>query len=59
MSDTKERRIVVEVVAHADVQRLDGRIDELVKENAALKGRIEGLHRMIFELIDKLSDRSK
>lgn len=57
MSDTNERRIVVEVVSHADVQRLDGRIDELIRENAALSGRIDGLHRMIFELIDKLSDR--
>ena len=57
MSEEHSPRIVVEIVSHADVRRLEERDDELRKLIDQQNRRIEGLHRTIFDLIDAIGKR--
>lgn len=50
----RERRIVIEVISHADVERLERRDDDIRQDMANLEQRIEGLHRRIFELMEAI-----
>lgn len=55
-----DQRIIVEVVSHADVERLEQRDDLLRAEIEALDRKIEGLHRTMYELMETISKlRSK
>ena len=63
MSDP-ERRIVVEVVAHAEVQRLRDEMREMDKDHRfqidKLRKELEGLHRTFYEFLEAFgSDRRK
>lgn len=55
MSD-QEKRIVVEVIAHAEVQRLRDELrlqdDKHRAEVQALKRELEGLHRTFYEFLE-------
>lgn len=48
-------RIVVEVVSAADVKRLEGRDEDVREEVRQLAGRVDGLHRTIYELMEAIS----
>ena len=54
MSDEQPIRIVVEVVSSADVKRLEARDDDVRAEVARLEGKLDGLHRTIYELIETI-----
>lgn len=54
MSDDQPIRIVVEVVSSADVKRLEARDDDVRAEVARLEGKLDGLHRTIYELIETI-----
>lgn len=54
MSDDQPIRIVVEVVSSADVKRLEDRDEDVRAEVARLEGKLEGLHRTIYELIETI-----
>lgn len=47
-------KIVVEVISHADVERLERRDEDLRQEIKVLEGKIEGLHRTIYEVMEAL-----
>lgn len=53
--DQQPIRIVVEVVSSADVKRLEARDDEVRAEVSKLEGKLEGLHRTIYELLETIS----
>lgn len=55
MNDEQPIRIVVEVVSSADVRRLEARDDEVLAEVSRLEGKLEGLHRTIYELLETIS----
>lgn len=60
MPDRIPERIVVEVVSHADVTRLERRDDETRAEIKRLEAKVDGLHRTIYELIETIGQlRSK
>lgn len=60
MPDCIPERIVVEVVSHADVERLERRDDEIRAEIKRLESKVDGLHRTIYELIETIGKlRSK
>lgn len=60
MSDQEPVRIIVEVVSHADVARLEARDEDIRKEVARVEQKIEGLHRTLYEVIDAIGKlRSK
>lgn len=52
----QEKRIVVEVIAHAEVQRLRDELrlqdDKHRAEVQALKRELEGLHRTFYEFLE-------
>lgn len=52
----EERRIIVEVVSHADVKRLEDRDEALREEVRKLTSRVDGLQRRIFELMEALGE---
>ena len=55
-----EKRIIVEVISHADVARLEARDEELRSEIKRLEGKVDGLHRTIYEILDVIKKlRSK
>lgn len=54
MPDRIPERIVVEVVSHADVERLERRDDETRAEIKRLEAKVDGLHRTIYELIETI-----
>lgn len=54
LSDQPQQRIVVEVISHADVERLERRDEDLHEEIKALERKIEGLHRTIYEVMEAL-----
>ena len=49
-------RIVVEVVSSADVKRLEDRDEDIRSEVARLEGKLDGLHRTIYELIETIGN---
>lgn len=51
------KRIIVEVISHADVARLEARNEDLRKEIAECNRKIEGLHRTIYELLESFSGK--
>lgn len=53
-ADQIPHRIVVEVISHADVERLERRDEDLRQEIKLLEGKIEGLHRTIYEVMEAL-----
>lgn len=55
MADQEPMRIVVEVISSADVKRLEGRDDDLWQEIARVEGKLEGLHKTLYELMERLS----
>lgn len=60
MPDRIPERIVVEVVSHADVARLERRDDDTRAEIKRLEAKVDGLHRTIYELIETIGQlRSK
>lgn len=59
MSSTPERRIVVEVVSHSDVQRLDERIDKLQLRIDVLSARVEAVNKQFYDLLERLGRRSR
>lgn len=60
MPDDIFGKIVVEVVSHADVERLEARDDDIRLEIKRLEDKLEGLHRTIYDLMDAISHlRSK
>lgn len=55
-----EQRIIVEVISHADVARLEARDEELRGEIKRLEDKVDGLHRTIYEILDVIKKlRSK
>lgn len=56
MNDEQPIRIVVEVVSSADVRRLEDRDEEVRAEVARLEGKLDGLHRTIYELIETIGN---
>lgn len=60
MPDRIPERIVVEVISHADVERLERRDDDNRAEIKRLEAKVDGLHRTIYELIETIGQlRSK
>lgn len=60
MSEQQPIRIIVEVVSHADVARLEARDDDIRKEISRVDDRITGLHKTLYELIETIGKlRSK
>lgn len=60
MQDREPRRIIVEVISAADVARLEARDEDLRLEISRLEGKVDGLHRTIYELIETIGKlRSK
>lgn len=59
MSEERPIRIVVEVVSHADVARLEARDEEIRQEIAAVSRKMEGLHRTFYEFLQELADKRK
>lgn len=57
MDEQQPTRIIVELVSSADVKALEARDDELRKEIADLRRRIEGLHRVLYDTIEALGGR--
>lgn len=55
MADQQPIKIIVEVVSSADVKRLEARDDALSELIKSQDGRIEGLHRTIYELMEIIS----
>ena len=47
-------RIIVEVVSSAEVKRLEARDDDVREEVSRLEGKLEGLHRTIYELLETI-----
>ena len=47
-------RIVVEVVSSAEVKRLEARDEDVLAEVSRLEGKLEGLHRTIYELLETI-----
>lgn len=56
MSDQEPVRIIVEVVSHADVARLEARDEEIRKEISRVEGKLEGLHRTLYEVIEAIGN---
>lgn len=56
MNDEQPIRIVVEVVSSSDVKRLEARDDDVRAEVARLEGKLDGLHRTIYELIETIGN---
>lgn len=56
MSDREPVRIIVEVVSHADVRRLEARDDDVLKEVHRVEGKLDGLHRTLYEVMEALSN---
>ena len=52
--DQIPQRIIVEVISHADVERLERRDEDLRNEIKALESKIEGLHRTIYDVMEAL-----
>lgn len=59
MDEQQPIRIVVEVVSHADVARLEARDDEIRQLILSQDKRIEGLHRTLYEVIEAISNNSR
>ena len=55
MSDMIPDKIIIEVVSHSDVERLERRDEDLRNEIKALDLKIEGLHRTIYELMETIA----
>ena len=53
-AEQQPQRIIVEVISHADVERLERRDEDLRNEIKALEGKIEGLHRTIYDVMEAL-----
>lgn len=49
-----ERRYVVEVITPAEVSRLEGIIQKQNEEIDALKSRLDGFHRTLYDVISTL-----
>lgn len=56
MADLEPVRIVVEVISHADVKRLEARDDDVLAEVRRVESKVDGLHRTIYELMEALSN---
>lgn len=56
MPDQEPLRIIVEVVSHGDVARLEARDEDLRKEILRQDAKIEGLHRTIYELLEAIGE---
>lgn len=56
MADQDPVRIVVEVVSHADVRRLEARDDDVLAEVRRVESKVDGLHRTIYELMEALGN---
>lgn len=56
MADQEPVRIVVEVVSHADVKRLEARDDDVLAEVRRVESKVDGLHRTIYELMEALGN---
>lgn len=59
MDDQQPIRIVVQVVSHADVARLEARDEDIRKLIEAQDKRIEGLHRTLYEVIEAFSSNHR
>lgn len=59
MDEQQPIRIVVEVVSHADVARLEARDDDIRKEIARVEGKLEGLHRTLYEMLEAMSGKHR
>ena len=53
--DNQPTKITVELVSSADVRRLEARDEEIRKEVKQLEDRIAGVHRTLYELIERIS----
>lgn len=54
MDEQQPIRIIVEVVSHADVARLEARDEEIRQLVQSYDKRIEGLHRTLYEVIEAI-----
>lgn len=54
MQNDQPIRIVVELVQSADVKALEARDEDLKKEVAELRRRVDGLHKVLFEAMEAL-----
>ena len=51
-----ERRIVVEVISHSDVARLEARDEDVRAEVNQLRGEIDGLRRTLYDIMNAIGD---
>lgn len=52
----QERRIVIELVSHADVARLEARDDAIKAENAQLRKELNAVRARLYELMEAIGD---
>lgn len=52
----QERRIVVEVVSHSDVARLEARDEAVKAEVAQLRSELNGLRMRLYEIMEAIGD---
>lgn len=56
MYDREPVRIIVEVVSHADVSRLEARDDDVMSEVRRVEAKLDGLHRTLYEVMEALGN---
>lgn len=52
----QERRIVVEVISHSDVARLEARDEAVKAEVAQLRNELNGLRMRLYEIMEAIGD---
>lgn len=52
----QERRIVIELISHSDVARLEARDDAIREENAQLRRELNSLRARLYELMEAIGD---
>ena len=53
---SEDRRIVVELISHSEVQRLESRDDDVRREVAQLRGEVDGLRRLLYEVMETIGE---
>lgn len=52
----QERRIVIELVSHTDVARLEARDEAIKAENAQLRKELNAVRARLYELMEAIGD---
>lgn len=51
-----DRRIVVELISHSDVARLEARDEAIREENAQLRRELNALRTRLYEVMEAIGD---